>query len=1202
MIAPNYGNTGINPHQPGPLAPTSERDLILSLTGPPTPNPLTTPAILQPRAFVQSWLAKEPICPTLTPPRLTGNEPWMPQPRLLGPVTQLGLDQMDERRKAEFNQIAAAQKQTRSGRTFDAQQVVTNLHQATAGTLFDDHKMVRQSYFDLTPEQLKAVELVYRERYPAGDEREVLGVMPEVDRNAILKLRQGKRGEALTDLLLDSTLINKSGDKTKEVLDYIDPKSELKGVRDRFAGDSKRNPNRVPLDQAAKELMWDQEDKRVVSAKAQGDSWKQAVGEMRQALTQNKTDEAIDRLRALPTNLRPEFEKKFNAEVEAAKSTQLFNGQPLRDWVQADAGLNPLKGLEARAVLDNNLPKADALRIVSGDYGEKKEYLWRALGGDLKGPARDEHLKKVEAEFDQLAKKKGSLKEYLSSKLDPITKDQALTLLSRQDVPDGKRLAYDLVGWSKDGYDAARLIDELGPEKARAAFSKELPKGVKLSLDQVVQNSLGGRERFAAQQALKGKPVEVADKLARAQERVDFEHTGIALFSDAGKNLDDKMSQLKGYSKAYQEAVKKGDSKSAEAARREVDRAYDSVIGDAEVHRLEEKGTGEYSALAIQMAAAVATAIPTGGTSLELAVTGGVLSTVVNVAAQGEGYDHHKLVGDLAVNTVKSIPIASGESKVAGALAGNLVKEAGLNPVVQTVTRWSVEGGLQGFAYSGAVGTAEGLAEGKSLDQALDKGLKAGVDGIGPGVLAANVLGAAGKALEIVTPKKGALAPAAEAESISLESSAGDGVVKRATTLKEFISPEFYESSLGYQAMSKPARAEFDRLLADMAARGKNIEGASMVRLMDSGALAKVDKQGKSLLDSLAHLRDTPRLPGLQAQQGEIFDRVVDTLQEPGQITQANNPTCAGTSLQLAHIKADPADYLRVVDELTRNGEATLAGGQKMRLNESALKAAGLGDRRALADAIYQDSAMQFAKETGSKGQRVEYISNRPAFEASNGKLYPLTPELVDQIKAKGGSLTEDTVRMKNAQGEWQEYRLDHKSGAIMPGAKPVLVDGLQVTPMVSGLADEETSALMKATFGRQTHDLKIPEGFQERMATRDVSKLTDKDRLAMKWMLTAAADAGTSGRPVTIGVKWDKGWHAIQVVGFAEDGRFLVRNPQVIGADVDFTENGIGMPRDGSEKAVGLAGQRQGLSAVDHWTLYANLDGASASRFKPGQ
>ena len=44
MIAPNYGNTGINPHQPGPLAPTSERDLILSLTGPPTPNPLTTPA------------------------------------------------------------------------------------------------------------------------------------------------------------------------------------------------------------------------------------------------------------------------------------------------------------------------------------------------------------------------------------------------------------------------------------------------------------------------------------------------------------------------------------------------------------------------------------------------------------------------------------------------------------------------------------------------------------------------------------------------------------------------------------------------------------------------------------------------------------------------------------------------------------------------------------------------------------------------------------------------------------------------------------------------------------------------------------------------------------------------------------------------------------------------------------------------------
>lgn len=1185
MIASNHGNTGV-PENFVSKPPVGDKDWLRMLTGPPTPTLASTPAVKLPALRVQNWLAKEPISPALAPPE------WMPKQKMLGPMTQASVDWLHARQAAEHNLISVAQAQgTLSGRRFDANQAVTNLHQATAGTLFDDHKMVRQTYFDLTPEQLQAVKLVYSQRYPAGAEREVLGVMPEKDRAAILKLYEpDKRSEALTDLLLDSTLGNKSGDKTKEVLSYIRPE-EVADVKARFAS-SPVNKGKLPLDKASSELMWDQEDKRVVTAQAQGDKLQLGVAEMRKALWEHKSDEVIDRLRQMKPEERIVFEKQFNAEVENAKKTQLFHGAPLAEWAQAESGTQFLKGMEARALLKGEDAKADVLRIASGDYGEKKEHLWRALGGNLQGEARDQHLTKVKAAWQE-AKTGESLEKFLGNHLDPLSKEQALTLLNGRDVPPGKQLTYDLAGWSKDSEHAAALILHMGPDEAKKAFAASLPEGVKVTLDQVVEANFRGRERFALQQALKGRPETVEQKLARAEDRVKFEHTGFALFTDAGTNLDDKMAELKRVAGHYQDAVKRGDTKTAEAAERQVDMAYAAVNGNAEVHRLEEKGTGEYSAMAIQMTAAIATALPTGFTSLQIAAAGGVLSTVVNAGAQGDGYDDRQLVGDLAVNTLKSLPIGNSESRAAGLAASSLAKEAGAHVVVQNVTKWSVEGGLQAMAYGTTVGTAEGLADGKSLDKALEQGIQAGTSSILPGILAANIVGAAGEALKAVLPKKAAPRP------LEVEAP-GTTVAKRASTLDEFVSPEFYQSSAKYQALSDTARADFDRLMTDMAGRGKLLEGSSMVHLMEGGGLAALDKNGKSMLESLASLRDQPRLPELQAHQSEIFDRAVRTASEAGNITQGPNPTCAATTQQIAHSQADPADYLRVMDELTRNGEATLASGQKMRLNESSLKGLSTGDTRSLADAIYQDSTTQFAMESARGGKRVEYISNRPNFRAPDGELYPLTPEVVEQIKSNGGSITNKSVKMKSPDGRWQVYDVVLDSGAILPESKPVMVEGVRMMPLSAGLDPLEKVALAEGIFGRQAHDLIIPDGFQQRMALRDASVLSHKDRLALKWLTLAAADAQATGRPVGVGVKWGDGGHAMQLVGMAEDGRFLVRNPQVGGPDFDFAEFGKGLPRDSSVEAVGLYYHTRGISAVDSFTLGANLRSANASRFKP--
>lgn len=1187
MISPNTGNTGIHKNLVS-LAP--EKDYVSMLTGPKTPLLAANPLLQTPAARMQTWLAKEPVSKDLLPPA------WA-KPKLLGPVlTPPPTPEMIRaREKADFELIAGTRgTKTLSGRPFDANVAVTNLHQATEGTVIDDHKMVRQTYFDLDPQQLKAVELVYKQRYPDGDYDQVLGVMPETDRKALFKLKQGKRTEAIADLLLDSTLGNKSGDKTKEVLDYIHPQ-EVADVNTLYNKASKG----ATLDKAAAELMWDQEDKRVVAAKALGDKSKQGVAEMRQALWANKSEEVIDRLRSLKPEERADFESKFNAEVEAAKKTQAFTGTQLKDWVVTGSGLNPLKAMEARALLEGKDAAADALRIAGGDYGEKKEYLWRALGGNLKQEERAAHLNAVKEEWKKL--NRGSLEDFVSH-LDPATKEQATALMEQRAVPDGKRMVYGLSGWSKDGYDVAAVINRLGPEKAREAFDAELPVEArgKKAFDQMAELTLSGRERFAVQQALKGSPQSVADLVARAEDRVAFEHTGFALFTNAPQIMDSKLAELKRYAADYETAKKLGDQEASDAAARKVDLAYEALKGNAEVNRLEQKGTGEYSAAAIQMTAALASAPLSGGASLAVAVTGGILSTTVNAAAQGQGYEGN-YGEDLLVNTFKSYGrLGMGEGKVTGAVASGVVKEIGGGAVVQKVVQWGMEAGTQGALYNGTVNTVQALADGKPLDQALDRGIKSAQDAFLPGAGMGVAFGAAGEAFKAMFPKKGVEPP----KPLEVETPGGS---RLAQTAEEFVAPEFYQGSAKYQGLSQQARGDFDRLMSDLAGRGKLAEGKSLLHLLEEGGLNLQGKNGQSMLDSLTSLRDRPRLPEFQGKQAELFDQALESVTNPAKINQGYNPTCTATSQQIGHAVSDPADYLRFLDEMTRNGEVTLPDGQKMRLNQSTMEGFARGDNRSLVDAIYQDSAMKFALESGTKGRPVDYVSNRPNFKAADGKIYPLTPEVAQQIKAKGGVIGETQIQLNG-----KTFEVVHESGAILPGSKPKMVEGIEMMSAAGGLEPAERLALTEGIFGRRVHTVGmkelpgyvdgLPEGFHERMAARDFSKLTPQDRQIMKWLMTAADDAEASGRSVSVGMKWGRGGHVVQLVGRTDDGRFLIRNPQMSGPDIDFAEFGKGLPRDGSLPAIGAAYADEAVSAVDQWTFYSNFKTAQATRAKPGR
>ena len=250
---------------------------------------------------------------------------------------------------------------------------------------------------------------------------------------------------------------------------------------------------------------------------------------------------------------------------------------------------------------------------------------------------------------------------------------------------------------------------------------------------------------------------------------------------------------------------------------------------------------------------------------------------------------------------------------------------------------------------------------------------------------------------------------------------------------------------------------------------------------------------------------------------------------------------------------------------------------------------------------------MKFALESGTKGRPVDYVSNRPNFKAADGKIYPLTPVVAQQIKAKGGVIGETQIQLNG-----KTFEVVHESGAILPGSKPKMVEGIEMMSAAGGLEPAERLALTEGIFGRRVHTVGmkelpgyvdgLPEGFHERMAARDFSKLTPQDRQIMKWLMTAADDAEASGRSVSVGMKWGRGGHVVQLVGRTDDGRFLIRNPQMSGPDIDFAEFGKGLPRDGSLPAIGAAYADEAVSAVDQWTFYSNFKTAQATRAKPGR
>ena len=130
-----------------------------------------------------------------------------------------------------------------------------------------------------------------------------------------------------------------------------------------------------------------------------------------------------------------------------------------------------------------------------------------------------------------------------------------------------------------------------------------------------------------------------------------------------------------------------------------------------------------------------------------------------------------------------------------------------------------------------------------------------------------------------------------------------------------------------FTATSADARA-YEALQAALGPAGQ----AHLASLRASGALARPDAHGRSLLANLTVLAKLAPPAGAPYTAGEILAQAIAHVADPAVIAQGNRNTCGATTVQYVLATEQPAEYVRLVAGLAGAGKATLRGGQAMAL------------------------------------------------------------------------------------------------------------------------------------------------------------------------------------------------------------------------------------------------------------------------------
>jgi hypothetical protein len=106
---------------------------------------------------------------------------------------------------------------------------------------------------------------------------------------------------------------------------------------------------------------------------------------------------------------------------------------------------------------------------------------------------------------------------------------------------------------------------------------------------------------------------------------------------------------------------------------------------------------------------------------------------------------------------------------------------------------------------------------------------------------------------------------------------------------------------------------------------------ASFDRLLAAG--------NRDVLAPLAALAAAPRDPRLGTSTGEVLKEVIEEVEDPGKVQQGMIGTCGPTTLQYVMARDHAAEFVKIVDQLTRPGlQATTLEGARMSVPDDAVK------------------------------------------------------------------------------------------------------------------------------------------------------------------------------------------------------------------------------------------------------------------------
>jgi hypothetical protein len=162
-------------------------------------------------------------------------------------------------------------------------------------------------------------------------------------------------------------------------------------------------------------------------------------------------------------------------------------------------------------------------------------------------------------------------------------------------------------------------------------------------------------------------------------------------------------------------------------------------------------------------------------------------------------------------------------------------------------------------------------------------------------------------------------------------------------------------------SLDAASRQQFTSLSSKLDETGLRLLGSLVQKSPD--LLKQADTSGGTLLSNLSRLATQPLNANVagDAKQNDLINSTLLDVVNPNRIDQGSAPTCTVTSIQFELVADSPAEYTRILADLTGPASSSkMLGGGSLK-TEAGDAALAVRDGRTLSESLFQTAAMEYA-------------------------------------------------------------------------------------------------------------------------------------------------------------------------------------------------------------------------------------------------